>query len=132
MKKLIVLLIMVPLIFMFGCANEEKTLSVNKAKYDNAINQVVILENKYLQQEGELSVDEVLLRENLGVIVYSDGQLIQLSYNLDGSNNKPKIEKTYKKYSKNQYKLIDKKELETDENQKLLETNSYSERVAIK
>lgn len=132
MKKLIVLLIMVPLIFMFGCANEEKTLSANKAKYDNAINQVVILENKYLQQEGELSVDEVLLRENLGVIVYSDGQLIQLSYNLDGSNNRPKIEKTYKRYSKDQYKLIDKKELETDENQKYLETNSYSERVAIK
>ncbi|MFT8320082.1 MAG: hypothetical protein ABF649_04185 [Bacillus sp. (in: firmicutes)] len=80
--------------FLLGCENEDETLRVNKEKYDNAINQVVILENKQLQQDGELSVNKVLLREHLGIVVYSEGRYIRLFYHLNGSKDWPRTEKT--------------------------------------
>lgn len=130
MKKSISTILIV--FILFGCENEEKSLKVTKAKYDNAINQVVTLENKKLQEEGELSVDEVLLRENLGVTVYSDGYFIRLYYNIDGSDKWPRTEKTYKHVSKKYYEQVNDEDIMNEETQKYFETNSYTERVPIK
>lgn len=130
MKRRIVILVMVA--SLLGCENEKETLRVDKEKYDNAINQIVTLENKWLQQEGELPVDEALLRENLGVVVYSEGRFIKLFYNVDGSKDWPRTERTYERISKNKYQPVDEQELKQDKNQKYFKTKSYKERVPSK
>jgi len=129
LKRWVVLFVIV--IFLAGCTNEEEIEKEKREKYDNAINQVVTLENKRLQHEKELSVQDVLLRENLGVAVYSDGHYIELYYNID-SQDWPRTEKTYERYAKNKYRLASEEELKKEKNQKYFEVTSYSERVPIK
>ena len=118
-------------LFLAGCTNEEETEREKKEKYDNAINQVVTLENKRLQHEKELSAHDVLLREKLGVVVYSDGHYVRLYYNID-SQDWPRTEKTYERYAKNTYRLASEEELKKEKNQKYFEVTSYRERVPTK
>lgn len=119
------------IVLLVGCSNDEKTMRENKEKYDDAINQVITLENKLLQHENILSIDEVLLREDLGVAVYSDGLYITIFYNID-SQEWPRIEKTYKRVSKKTYRLADEEDWQSAENQKYFDDDSYSERVPLK
>lgn len=119
------------IVLLVGCSNDEKTMRINKEKYDNAINQVIKLENKRLQHENILSVDKVLLREDLGVDVYSEGHYIKLYYNID-SQDWPRIEKIYERIAEKKYMLISDEEAHKDENQKYFEKFSYSERVPLK
>ncbi|WP_445489005.1 lipoprotein [Niallia sp. 03133] len=96
-KLLLITLLVVPM--LFGCKNkEEKT----KEKYDSIINQVITLENIKLQKEKILKNNEILKREETGIIVYSDGKYISLIYTLDSNKQ---IESIYQEKNK-EYELF--------------------------
>lgn len=66
---------------MSGCQNRNE---VNQ-KYETAIEEVLVLENKKLMNNDGLK------REDLGIIVYSEGKYIELIYDL----NNEQIESLY-------------------------------------
>ncbi|MFD1927389.1 hypothetical protein ACFSFY_04835 [Sporosarcina siberiensis] len=95
-KLIPVVILLIIVMSLTGC-NKER----NAKKYDAAINQVITLENKYLQSEGILNETEILKREDIGIIVYKKGGFISLIYEI-GSHKK--IESLYKKNMNDNYK----------------------------
>ncbi|WP_042148160.1 cystatin-like fold lipoprotein [Paucisalibacillus sp. EB02] len=81
MKKFIFIIIS-SLLLIGGCSEDDR----NKEKYDSSINQVVILENKRLQKENNLSEEEILKREEIGIIVYDSGKYIRLLYKFNSGD----------------------------------------------
>jgi len=110
-------------ILLTGC-NEEK----NKKKYDSAINQVITLENKYLQKEKIFSDTKILKREDTGIIVFKDGKFIELIYDVSGKQ----IESLYKRDIDNNYKRYPNTKEELEKVDKDLKIIDYTENIGLK
>ncbi|MGG2973717.1 lipoprotein [Geobacillus stearothermophilus] len=110
-------------ILLTGC-NEEK----NKKKYDLAINQVITLENKYLQKEKIFSDTQILKREDTGIIVFKDGKFIELIYDVSGKQ----IESLYKRDIDNNYKRYPNTKEELEKVDKDLKIIDYTENIGLK
>ncbi|MGG0655394.1 hypothetical protein [Rummeliibacillus pycnus] len=80
-----------------ACNNADKDNQKSKDKYDTSINQVITLENEKLKKENKMEIN----REEIGIVVYSDGELINLMYDY----NKIKINSIYQK-KKDEYVLL--------------------------
>lgn len=115
------------MLFIFaGCKSKDVT---NKEKYDSVINQVITLENKRLQKDNILSQNEILKREDTGIIVYSEGKYIELIYTI----NKNQIESFFKYDEKDKkYELFPNTHSNLEKAQKYLEQTSYTENIGLK
>ena len=125
MKKttLLILVMSLSLSLTSACSNKKS----NKEKYNEAINQVIIWENKNLQAKGIYKSDDILERKDTGIIVYKEGKFIQLLYkNPPNKDMESLYERSksgiYKKYSNMNLKAIDKD----------LKESSYTENVGKK
>ncbi|MFC4184430.1 hypothetical protein [Saccharococcus thermophilus] len=99
-KPLVVLIL--SLSFLSACKDDyEKTKSIQKEKYDSAINQVIELENERLKSENKPEIK----RNETGIVVYNKGELIWLLYYVDSKE----VTATYQKEN-NKYVLLPAKE----------------------
>jgi len=123
MKKTILLVLVMGLALTSACSNKKS----NKEKYDEAINQVIIWENKNLQANGTYKSNDILERKDTGIIVYKAGKFIQLLYKTPPNKDIESLyergkDGIYKKYSNVNLKSIDKD----------LKESSYTENVGKK
>ena len=123
MKKTILLVLVMGLALTSACSNKKN----NKEKYDEAINQVIIWENKNLQANGTYKSNDILERKDTGIIVYKAGKFIQLLYKTPPNKDIESLyergkDGIYKKYSNVNLKSIDKD----------LKESSYTENVGKK
>ncbi|MGE6631849.1 hypothetical protein [Bacillus sp. NPDC077027] len=115
------------LIFITGCQNEKQ---VNKEKYDSSINQVITLENKKLQSEGILNEHEILKREDVSIVVYTNGDYIELIYEL--KKNKQQKETLYKKEKSNMFTVIPTAKIKNGDVDEPTENTDYVENLILK
>jgi len=123
MKKTILLILVMGLALTSACSNKKS----NKEKYDEAINQAIIWENKNLQASGTYKSNDILERKDTGIIVYKEGKFIQLLYKTPPNKDIESLyergkDGIYKKYSNVNLKAIDKD----------LKESSYTENVGKK
>ncbi|NRG47224.1 hypothetical protein HRF87_21085 [Bacillus sp. CRN 9] len=81
MRRIKFMMLLSIILVMSGCQNRNE---VNQ-KYETAIEEVLVLENKKLMNNDGLK------REDVGIIVYSEGKYIELIYDL----NNEQIESLY-------------------------------------
>ena len=123
MKKIILLVLVMGLALTSACSNKKS----DKEKYDEAINQVLIWENKHLQANGTYKNDDILERKDTGIVVYKEGKFIQLFYKNPPNKDIESLYERgkngiYKKYSNINLKAMNKD----------LEESSYTENVGEK
>ncbi|WP_455931397.1 cystatin-like fold lipoprotein [Priestia aryabhattai] len=123
MKKTFLLVLIMGLALTSACSNKKS----NKEKYDEAINQVIIWENKTLQANGTYKSNDILERKDTGIIVYKEGKFIQLLYKTPPNKDIESLyerskDGIYRKYSNMNLKSIDKD----------LKESSYTENVGKK
>ncbi|MFS0593423.1 hypothetical protein AB1L05_17725 [Cytobacillus horneckiae] len=117
MKKNVIFLFIV--LMISGCQNSNEL----KQRFDSAINEVVLLENK------NLKTDEKFNRGDFGIAVYSEGKYIELIYDL----NNEQVESLYK-YNDDEkvYKHYPHTQENLEEAQVDLEKLSYTENIGLK
>ncbi|PFK65071.1 hypothetical protein COJ21_24965 [Priestia megaterium] len=123
MKKIILLVLVMGLALTSACSNKKN----DKEKYDEAINQVLIWENKHLQANGTYKSDDILERKDTGIVVYKEGKFIQLFYKTPPNKD---IESLYERGKNGVYKKhsnVNLKAMNKD-----LEESSYTENVGKK
>ena len=123
MKKTILLVLVMGLALTSACSNKKS----NKEKYDEAINQVIIWENKNLQANGTYRSNDILERKDTGIMVYKKGKFIELLYKTPSNKEIESLyerskDGIYKKYSNMNLKTIDKD----------LKESSYTENIGNK
>ncbi|MCM3068475.1 cystatin-like fold lipoprotein [Priestia flexa] len=123
MKKFVLLILILGLALTSACSNNK----ANKEKYDEAINQVIIWENKDLQTNGIYSNKDILERKDAGIVVYKKGKYIELFYKTPSNKE---IESLYERGKGGIYKKYSNKDLKAiDED---LKESSYTENVGKK
>ncbi|HCL0577126.1 TPA: hypothetical protein N1S95_004550 [Salmonella enterica subsp. enterica serovar Typhi] len=124
-KKATSIMIISALILLTGCQNEKEE---KKKKYDSLINEIIILENKRLQSKGILDENEILKREDTGIIVFKEGKFIELIYDLKGHK---KFQSLYKKDIKG-FEKLEKEDIEQGKADKGTEEEEYVENYILK
>ncbi|GAA5660888.1 cystatin-like fold lipoprotein [Geobacillus stearothermophilus] len=121
------LLILILFLLLGYCRNQKENI---RERYDSSINQVIILENKRLQKEKKLDDNEILKREDTGIVVYSDGKYIELIYELDSNKQNKSLYKYNEK--NNSYEQFPHTPNKLKKIQKYLEKTSYIENIGLK
>ncbi|HLQ98695.1 MAG TPA: cystatin-like fold lipoprotein [Candidatus Dormibacteraeota bacterium] len=89
MKKLVFILGIGSLCFLFLCA-----CSGQSSGYDEAIDEVIALQNESLDRGGVQTNINTLKRENTQIKVFDDGKYIQISFNIRKNDE---VDKLYEK-----------------------------------
>ncbi|MFJ7752718.1 hypothetical protein ACQKGI_16805 [Peribacillus muralis] len=126
--KISVFLIFSSLLFIYGCEDQKE---VDQKKYDNRINQVITQENIRLQKENAVADDEIQKREDTGIVVYSNGEVIELMYEIDSSNKKIEVLYVFNK-KKDQYEWIPVHSAKYNKITGQLKEDEYIENLGVK
>ncbi|MGE6377300.1 hypothetical protein [Peribacillus muralis] len=126
--KISVFLIFSSLLFIYGCEDQKE---VDQKKYDNRINQVITQENIRLQKENAVADDEIQKREDTGIVVYSNGEVIELMYEIDSSNKKIEVLYGFNK-KKGQYEWVPVHSSKYNKITGQLKDHEYIENLGVK
>ncbi|WP_340372509.1 hypothetical protein [Peribacillus sp. FSL E2-0218] len=126
--KISVFLIFSSLLFIYGCEDQKE---VDQKKYDNRINQVITQENIRLQKENAVADDEIQKREDTGIVVYSNGEVIELMYEIDSSNKKIEVLYVFNK-KKGEYKWVPVHSAKYNKITGKLKDDEYIENLGVK
>lgn len=101
MKKVVLVIGIISIFLLVACGD---------SKYDEAINQVIQLENENLDRPGVEKQFDELKRENTKIAVYEDGEFIKITYEIRSEDNSTWI---YEKDDKGKYtRYGDKEDIE--------------------
>ncbi len=120
-KSLLIFLLILIFIFILVKVNYKALL------YDAKINQVITKENQYLYNNNIITKSNNIIREKVGIVVYSKGKFIELIYDV----NQIHFDSYYIFNGKeNDYELFN--DISNPYYQKYFNTTSYTENIGIK
>ena len=104
MRYRLIISLLLLMVFVSGCNDKEK----NREKYNDSIKQVIELENAKLEELNE----ENIKRKEIGIIVYSNGNLIELMYHEGNTEINSIYEKSNDTYSLLPYDIETKRKID--------------------
>lgn len=96
-------------------------------KYDSIINQVITIENLKLAEQGLVSKDNIIPREEIGIAIYADGKYVRLIYDLKPN----KQTDVFYEFNEETNSYIEMKHI-SDDVWRLLEDEDYKVNIGIK
>lgn len=128
MKRLWICLLMVVIIAILVIYYSIKLENMVKDhKYDSVINQVITIENLKLAEQGLVSKENIIPREEIGTAIYADGKYVRLIYELRPN----KQTDVFYEFNEETDSYIEMKHI-SDDVWKLLEDEDYKENIGIK